>query len=146
MREIFFVLPGFSPCERGEKEEQKMRFCLNHGKLSKSPQPELLDQSILYCLVKLAFFECEHTTKHTALRPGTGATCSACSAKIMLDTDAVMQVYSRCFPFLAQKFNTNFGLAGWEFLTFEFFLKRFHCPGGWWMGMVHFVDKFYQQN
>ena len=60
MREIFFVLPGFSPCERGEKEEQKMRFCLNDGKLSKSPQPELLDQSILYCLVKLALFECEH--------------------------------------------------------------------------------------
>ena len=37
-----------------------MRFCLSHGKLSKSPQPELLDQSILYCLVKIAFFECGH--------------------------------------------------------------------------------------
>lgn len=51
----FIVLPGFSPCEQGEKEKEKRRFCLNHGKLSKSPQRELSGHSILYCLIKQFF-------------------------------------------------------------------------------------------
>ena len=39
-------------------EEEKRRLCLNHAKPLTSPQPKLLDRSILFSFVKLVF-ECE---------------------------------------------------------------------------------------
>ena len=38
-----------------------MWLCLNPVKPLKSPKPELLDQSILFSIVKLVLSECEHT-------------------------------------------------------------------------------------
>ena len=51
----------------------------------------------------------------------TGPTCSACSAKIILDTDTVMQFYSRCFLHFAKYFEHQFWPGGMGIWSTEFF-------------------------
>ena len=67
-RSFFSYVTQNAPCEQSFlafvylRNNEKMRLCLSHVKPLRSPQPERLDWSILFSLVKLFFFffEYEH--------------------------------------------------------------------------------------
>ena len=90
--------------------EEEKRLCLNRIKPSKSPQPKLLDQSIIFSLAKLFFFKWKHLfvdkpmVKTEPAVSGTWLlglgsklltipTCSTCSTKILLNSCRVFLQY-----------------------------------------------------
>ena len=91
-------------------EEEKRKLCLNRVKPLKAPQPNLLDSSILFFHVKLAFrvsasvYDTPIVITEPAV-PSTRllrlcskpilATCSACSAKILLDSSSPREKQQR---------------------------------------------------
>jgi len=91
-------------------EEEKRKLCLNRVKPLKAPQPNLLDQSILFYLVKLAFRvrASVYDTPVVIIEPAVPsarllrlgskpilATCSACSAKILLGSSSPREKQQR---------------------------------------------------
>ena len=92
-------------CPFLDRGGEKRKPCLNRVKPLKSPQPERLDSSVLFPLVKL--FGCKHLfidklmiiTERTAIKPWVRnyipVTCSACSTKILLDSCTVFLKYAK---------------------------------------------------
>ena len=92
-------------------EEEKRKLCLNHVKPLRSLHPELLDKTILFCVVKLVFFECEHPSIFKPMviteaaeasarlkawvRNYILATCRAWSTKIFLDSCRIFHKYAK---------------------------------------------------
>ena len=92
-------------------EEEKRKLCLNHVKPLRSLHPELLDKTILLCVVKLVFFECEHPSIFKLMviteaaeasarlkawvRNYILATCRAYSTKIFLDSCRTFHKYAK---------------------------------------------------
>ena len=92
-------------------EEEKRKLCLNHVKPLRSLHPELLDKTILFCVVKLVFFECEHPSIFKPMviteaaeasarlkawvRNYILATCRACLTKIFLDSCRIFHKYAK---------------------------------------------------
>ena len=109
-------------------EEEKRKLCLNHVKPLRSLHPELLDKTILFCVVKLVFFGCEHPSIFKPLvitelaeasarlkawvRNYISATCRACSTKLFLDSCRIFHKYAKIEQ-IKRRFDSNIYFYLW---------------------------------